>query len=192
MVIDNVFGIDVGRQFHEWFNGEFAERFAQRHPGEGITLVILDPDKVLASMLAWRDPLVNMMIVAHIGDDEAAFGSGGTQQNVAGKLQFVLRNQLDSSEARKQPELVRPGDFPYQGAGFWGSVIGGVSGLSQEDDWATFQICAEKLTELLRAANTAAMDQAEKLGAQDDCPIDTKYLRGIVLADIVPDPAPSA
>jgi hypothetical protein len=182
MNIENVFGINVHSQFMEWFDGEYAEQFAQRYPDKGISLIILDPDMSLASMYGWRDPLVNAIIAAHIGDDDAAHGSGGTQDNVAGKLQFVLRTGYDSEFARIRPHLLREGDFPYQGAGSYEDFFGGVSGLAQEDDWAEFQVCVDKLIVLLSAAGNAAVAEAARLRELPDTPVDVKYLRGINLA----------
>ena len=49
--LTNHFGINVKEKFLSWFHGDFAKEFAERFPGKGITLVILDPDNTLLACL---------------------------------------------------------------------------------------------------------------------------------------------
>lgn len=186
MDLIDVFGINVKDQFLNWFNGDFAKMFGERFPGKSMTLIILDPDDLIDLMTSWRNPLSYEIIEAHLGDEGATTDPDGTRDNVVGKLRFVLRTLSDSVVAETEPQLVREGDFPWEGAGSYEGYIGGVSGLRKEDDWKIFCMCVDKLNELVGAVNIAAMARAAELREQDDCPAGTKYLQGI---DLTEEPA---
>jgi hypothetical protein len=187
MNLSNVFGVNVHGMFMDWFNGEFTEMFEGRFPGKGMTLVILDTDDIIELERHWRDPMGRAMIVAHIGDKETAVTNNGTMQNVEGKLRFVLRTGRNSVDAETQQDLVSPGDFPWEGAGHYRNNIGGVSGLAKEEDWEMLCICVDKLIDLLKQVNTAAMAMSDKLRRKTDCPAGAKYLNGINVSGEFPD-----
>ncbi len=182
--LTNHFGIDVKRRFNDWFHGEFAAEFAERFPNKGITLVILDPDNLMQACLEWRNPLAHEIFVGVLGDPKASNEPGGTYNNVAGKLTYVLRTiSVTSLEAETDYVMLRPGDFPWEGAGMHEEFLGGVSGLAKEDDWAVYCQCIDKLRELLEAVGKKAKETADELRGTEDAPIGAKYLNGIVLAD---------
>ena len=68
---------------------------------------------------------------------------------------------MPSSEARNRPDLVEPGDFPWEGAGVYRGYLGGVSGFKEESDWWTYCRIVDKLIELRAAVGQRAI-QASK------------------------------
>ncbi len=164
MDLTNHFGINVEKRFKNWFHGEFADYFEARFPDQTMTLVILDPDRVVSSSLAWDKPEKHMMLALYQGPKRHHAKPGGTLENVYGKLRFALRTIDDSiqSELAIEDDRLRPGDFPWEGAGWYYACIGGVSGLSKEEDWEMFCLCVDKLMELLSAAGRAARAKREK------------------------------
>ncbi len=180
----NHFGINVERKFLDWFRGEFATEFAERFPGKGITLVILDPDNLFQACLDWRTPLAHEILLGVLGDPKASNEPGGTYNNVVGKLMYVLRtNTYHSLDAETDYVMLRPGDFPWEGAGMYKEFLGGVSGLAKQDDWAVYCQCIDKLRELLEAVGKKAKETADELRGTEGAPIGIKYLNGIVLTD---------
>jgi len=166
----------------------FTERFGD---DKGMTLVVLNPDDVIGSSLDWSLPLKYKLVIGHVGDEvsvEAAKGPEGTLANVCGKLRFVLRNYSDSVFAETAYAYIRPGDFPWEGAGIHLEFFGGVSGLAKEEDWEMYCLCIDKLVELLSAVNEAAMklyfelDEAGKLPENGG-----KYFIGINVGDQFPE-----
>jgi hypothetical protein len=180
--LNNHFGIDVQVRFDAWFHGEFAAEFQERWPGKGISLVVLDPDSRVAACLDWDTPLNHAVIVDFLGNEESHEKKGGTLNNVAGKLQYVLRTSCDSLRAETDYAYLRPGDFPWEGAGERKDFIGGVSGLAKEEDWEVFGRCIDRLIELLGKVGRAAKAKAESLHTSDDPPIGAKYLH-VTLTD---------
>jgi hypothetical protein len=189
MDLTNVFGVNVRDMFMKWFDGEFTENFAERFPDkEGLTLVILDPQRGLELYDLWENPLSSTLLQAYIGDEEASLEAGGTRENVERKLRFVLRT-LGQGSVMAEHELaymVLPGDFPVEGAGEHMGFYGGVSGLKKQDDWTVFTECVDKLVELLQLVNEAAAARAKELSSRDDAPVDAKYLIGIDVSDLFP------
>lgn len=164
MDLTNHFGINVEKRFKNWFHGEFADYFAVRFPDQTMTLVILDPDRAISSSLDWDKPEKHAMIILYQGPKRYHAKPGGTLENVYGKLRYVLRVFDDSirSELAIEDDRLRPGDFPWEGAGWYFACFGGVSGLSKEEDWEMFCLCVDKLMELLSAAGRAARAKREK------------------------------
>jgi hypothetical protein len=182
--LTNHFGIDVKRKFLDWFHGDFAKEFAERFPGKGITLVILDPDNLFQASLDWHTPLAHEILVGVLGDLKASNEPGGTYNNVAGKLTYVLRTgSYESLDAETNYAMLRPGDFPWQGAGLYEEFPGGVSGLDKEDDWTVYCECIDKLRELLDAVGKKAMEVADELRGTEGASVGFKYLNRIVLRD---------
>ncbi|MDQ5944314.1 MAG: hypothetical protein QG658_381, partial [Patescibacteria group bacterium] len=147
-----------------WFHGEFAEYFAARFPDQTMTLVILDPDRTFEYFINWKKPEKYAMLALHHGPKRHHAKPGGTLENVYGKLRYTLRVIDDSiqSEQAISDDQLRPGDFPWEGAGWHFDYIGGVSGLSKEEDWEMFCLCVDKLMELLSAAGRAARAKREE------------------------------
>ncbi len=158
MDLTNHFGINVKNFFKNWFHGEFAEYFAARFPDQTMTLVILDPDRTFEYFINWKKPEKYAMLALYQGPKRHHAKPGGTLENVYGKLRYTLRVIDDSiqSEQAISDDQLRPGDFPWEGAGWHFDYIGGVSGLSKEEDWEIFCLCVDKLMELLSAAGRAA------------------------------------
>lgn len=182
--LTNHFGINVQEKFLSWFHGDFAKEFAERFPGKGITLVILDPDNTLLACLDWHTPLAHQIFVGVLGDPKASNEPGGTYNNVAGKLMYVLRTgSYESRAAETDYAMLRPGDFPWEGAGLYQDFLGGVSGLDKEDDWAVYCQCIDKLRELLEAVGKKAKEIADLRRGAQGFPVEVKYLNRIVLAD---------
>lgn len=175
--LTNHFGIDVEKKFIDWFHGKFATEFAERFPDKkGISLVILDPDNIVKVRAEWSDPLANAILVSYLGDQEAHTKADGTLQNVAGKLSFCLRGGYTHSRQAEESFLwVRPGDFPWEGAGEYRGFYGGVSGLDKADDWAVYQQCIGKLIEILEAVGKKALERTEQLRKSDDAPVGARY-----------------
>jgi hypothetical protein len=175
--LTNHFGIDVEKRFLDWFHGEFAKEFAERFPEKkGISLVILDPDNIVKVVTEWGSPLENAILVSYLGDQEAHTKADGTLQNVVGKLRYVLRNGEETSlEAEEDDLWVRPGDFPWEGAGEHKGFYGGVSGLDKADDWAVYTQCIDKLIEILKPIGKKALERTEELRSSEDPPVGARY-----------------
>ncbi len=177
MDLTNHFGIDVARQFADWFDGEFAERFAKRFPDKTMTLIVLDPDQLISSCLHWEDPKKHIVLDGYLGSWEGVMKAGGTWENVLGKLRYVLRTMENSVEAETDYINLRPGDFPWEGAGEYKGFTGGVSGLAKEEDWEIFCFCVDKLFELITRVGQAAAIKTEQLRKAPDADPRAKYLR---------------
>ncbi|HMS91880.1 MAG TPA: hypothetical protein PJ993_00785 [Candidatus Saccharibacteria bacterium] len=187
MDLKKVHGVNVLRMFMDWFEDEFYEEFYQRFPDKGMTLVVLDSDNLIDLQQNWRHPQGFEMIVAHIGDEAIAIAANGTYENVKGKLRFVLRTGMDSVMAETRQDFVRPGDFPWEGAGEHEGYIGGVSGLAKEEDWEMYCKCVDKLIELLKKVISRAMERSNQLRKLPDCPHGAKYMYAIDVSDMFPD-----
>lgn len=187
MDLKNVHGVNVLRMFMDWFEGEFTDEFVQRFPDKGMTLVVLKSDEFVELQQNWRHPQGFQMIVAHIGDEAIATAENGTYDNVLHKLHFVLRTGEDSATAEIRQDLVRPGDFPWEGAGEYEGYVGGVSGLAKEEDWEMYCKCIDKLIELLTKVISKAMERSDKLRKQPDCPTGAKYMYHIDVSDLFPN-----
>lgn len=189
--LKDVFGVNVLAWLTTWFNGEFTTMFNERWH-QGMTLVVLNTDDFVELMQGWRDPLKFAMINFYIGGRDEALKTDGTRDNVAGKLRWVLRHlwrsmMANSVHSETKHDQVRVGDFTWEGAGLYRGYIGGVSGLKKKEDWMLFCFFIDKLIELLDLVNTAAMQKADELRKQPDCPEGVKYLIGINVADQFPE-----
>lgn len=190
MDLKDIFGVNVEEQFLAWFHGEFTEKFHKRFPeAEGLTLLILNPETWIDSVQYHYSPADEILVEAVIGDQDKASADGGTNQNVLGKLRFVLRTTQDSRLAEDElVYLLQPGDFPYEGAGEHRHFFGGVSGLAKEDDWRVFCECVDKLIELLMPVCQAARERAEQMRKDESLAQnvrnEAKYLRGIDVSDL--------
>lgn len=181
--LTNHFGINVQEKFLSWFHGDFAKEFAERFPGKGITLVILDPDNIVKLLSEWDIPLANAILTTYLGDEGAHTKADGTLQNVVGKLRYCLRTaEVMSLRAEADYAWVRPGDFPWEGAGAHDGFLGGVSGLDKEDDWAVYCQCIDKLLEILEAVGKKALERTEELRSSDNTYIGARYCN-VVLTD---------
>lgn len=123
-----------------WTNYYLPVVFYPKYPGKDVAVVILD-----SSMRhSWTSPLDVPMFYLATGEgngldpDDRFFGRSGLVANIEGKLRFSLRTSLNSAEAERRPDLLLPGDFPWEGAGEHRNYKGGASGVSQEGDWRTF------------------------------------------------------
>lgn len=185
MDLSNVFGVNVEDEFLRWFRGAYTEGFAKRYPGKGMTFVVLDPDKGLSLFDSWETPLQYAMFTLHMGDEAVATAPDGTLENVEGKLRFVLRTLgRDSVEAEDAlSHMVRPGDFAWEGAGEDDGFIAGVSGLAKQQDTLERRHCIAMLKAILAAVDKLAITKADKLRREPGCPLGTKYLNGINVAE---------
>ena len=165
-------GTDIEAQLLVWFLTVFLPMFHKRfdkqardatgRPAE-IAVVILDSGEPHD----WRSPLDN---IAHLlrSSHEASmfdrfFGPVGIFANICGKLAFTLREKLDSVFAEKRPDLLRPGDFPHQGAGTYRHYRGGASGLPNgADDWWCFKQVVDELIRLKREATRQALKDSKE------------------------------
>lgn len=193
MNLTDVFGVNVEERYRRWFRDVYVPEFRKRYPDKDITAIILNNEDAVELLNYWSEPLNDMLIMLHTGDEEAAEAPGGTKDNVEGKLRFVLRVGQDSVEAEDAlVHLVLPGDFPYEGAGIHEGFIGGVSGLKKEDDWKEYERLVDKLIEMLREVCSAAVAKANELRAQEDAPAGVKYLKDIDVSDQFPEPSTEA
>lgn len=178
------FGVDIQAQLSEWWFGQKLPELRRRF-GNNINLyfALLDPTSI--DMYDPGSPLEEMLyeLASHEGelapDDDAYdlfYGPTGLRANVGGKLRFVMRTGRDSDVAETRPDLLEPGDFPFEGAGTYYEYRGGVSGLKKEDDGMVFREIVEKVIELRAAAAQVAVD-ACKGRAPGDGPT-VKYLGG--------------
>lgn len=127
-------------ELNEWFDGEFTRDFHEKYGDEAeISVVIFDGSINGNPVPGWQ---------RGIGTDAKIDGPEGLTSNVLHKGRFVLRTGLDSSEARNHPELVEPGDFPWEGAGTYRGKKGGASGLNEESDWWVFRRVVDKYWEI--------------------------------------------
>ncbi len=136
MADDLYFGMNLQSRMQAWFSASFYFEVLRRKYGDGCMIAGAILDSTLQH--DWQDPLANMAVCLQHGTEERIGGPEGLLANVQGKLHFCLRTRLNSSEARLRPDLLEPGDFPYEGAGFYRGYAGGVSGLSEEQDWWVF------------------------------------------------------
>jgi hypothetical protein len=133
----------------DWWGREFLPEFHEKfdtYDANGnlqvaqLYVVLLDP----AETHDWHVPLTNAIVLLSTNQEEA-LQPDGLRDNVVGKLAFSLRTGLPSSEAARQPHLLRRGDFPYAGA----DPEGGASGVSEEGDFWCYQQVKAKFEELL-------------------------------------------
>jgi|GEM_PF-3930462 len=135
------FGTNIGSQMVEWWRGEFLPTIeTARSDGNGglkpVATVILAP----VVQHNWRLPLQYVLVrldTSHEGTHEQDRFTGpvGLYLNVAGKLRFSLRTEQDSIFAELNPDLLLPGDFPWEGALYnYNGYTGGTSGLRKQDD----------------------------------------------------------
>jgi hypothetical protein len=172
------FGVNVKQQLIDWIEGEFAAELVAKY-GEGNTdfFVMVAPAGSMSYLLSYlADDLDALLVYGH-GDPELMQGDEGLEANVTHKMCFVARTGLPSSEACIRPDLVEPGDFPWEGAGVYRGYFGGVSGLKEESDWWVFRRIVDKLIELRAAVGQQAI-QASK----DRLP-GMKYMKGELPAD---------
>lgn len=142
------FGEEVDIALQNWFIDEFSSVLRQKY-GEGaeVSVVIVDPKS------NWQQPLPSYISCGNADDPRYS----DLVENVEHKLRFVLRTGLNSSEAATRPDLVEPGDFPYEGAGYYRGYCGGASGLNEESDWWVFRRTVDKLIELRALAASPAI-----------------------------------
>lgn len=182
MDLANVHGINVLELFTTWFHGSYAEKFFKKYGADAhMSLVILDNDGQARLSANWNTPLKYAIITLSLGDPKLAEGAVGTIKNVEGKLKFFCRTGLDSVEAETRPYLVRPGDFPYEGAGEHQYTFGGVSGLKKEEDWAEFQACVEQLNHLIGLVVKVAVAKAKRMRDAGPVGANVKYLRNVTV-----------
>lgn len=158
------FGVDVDRQVLNWWEG-YKSTVRQRYgDGANVMVYVLDPTRDHE----WRMPLAGWLyrLVSSAEDLD------GLMTNIAGKLQFCLRTGLNSVEAEKRFDLLEPGDFPWEGAGFYRGYVGGASGLNKESDWRVFCEVVDQVI-VYRAAAAARAVEASRAKVPD-----WKYLDG--------------
>lgn len=187
----NVFGVNVEKMFRVWFENQYLPAFRELYPDKDITAVLLDPRLgYFEQMQSWDNPLALSHIVLHSDNSTAgsiaATAPGGTLENVKRKLCYCLRIMANSVYAEEYPESIREGDFPWEGAGEINGIVGGVSGLKKDEDWAELKKLIAKLRELLRAVNGAAVTKAAGLKGTPEHNLGAKYLIGINVADQFP------
>jgi hypothetical protein len=177
------FGTDVDGQLKDWWRGEGIDELRKRFgPEVNIYFGVLDP--AMADIFDCEFPLEELLHSLDTRqasqaegvtvDDDYFFGETGLQANVDGKLAFVLRTGLDSSEAQTRADLVEPGDFPMAGAGTYRGYKGGVSGLAAADDWIVFCWIVDKVIQLRAAAAQAAISACKN--RDPNAGADIKYL----------------
>jgi len=136
-----------------WFTTEFMPEFHKKYGKDAeIAVVILRNDVTVD----WANPLDDSpLVLANVKErrwEELV-------DNIAGKLRFVLRTGRNSADARHRPDLLEPGDFPFEGAGAYMNRTGGASGLMEESDWWVFKRVVEQYNKL-RAKYTAPAVEA--------------------------------
>jgi hypothetical protein len=151
-----IFGLDIQQEMELWWDGEFMPVLAAKYGSFSVFVRILDP----AAQHDWaRLDEVHSVLVAlqHVVSSE------DFEENVYRKLRFTVRTGLDSSEARRQPHLIEPGDFPHAGAIAYRGIAGGASGLPEESDvWVVQQVIDHVVA--LRAARAQLAVQACRSG----------------------------
>jgi hypothetical protein len=145
------FGEEIDVALQNWLMDEFKAVLHRKYGEDAeVGVVILDP----AASYSWQNRIAGDYISCGNADDPRY---SELVENVEHKLRFVLRTGLNSSEATIRPDLVEPGDFPYEGAGFYRGYCGGASGLNEETDWWVFRRTVDKLIELRSAAAAPAI-----------------------------------
>lgn len=170
----NVYGINVAQMWHDWFNDDegkkgFTKWYMSRYGdlGNTTTVTFVPEDRMSEA----RDPRQWLgsrydfiQFTRFIGGPEtAAREPNGTFYNVLGKMQFSVRTGLDSVFAETHKHLVRPGDFPWEGAVFMESGLWVVSGLEKDEDALVGRRCATKLEALLGEVIGKAMEIAQQM-----------------------------
>ena len=152
-----IFGLDIQQEMERWWLGEFRPTLTAKYGAFSIFVRILDP----ATQHDWLhlDETHSVLVaLQHVVSSE------DFEQNVYRKLRFTIRTGLDSSEARRQPHLVEPGDFPHAGAIVYRGIAGGASGLPEESDVWVVQQVIDHVVEL-RSARAQLAIQACISGA---------------------------
>jgi hypothetical protein len=137
------FKADLSSAMVLWFNEEFIPECRKKYGDNFEIAVVIIGNGAKPS---WQKPYegANPLILSNVDvprRDELV-------KNVWGKLQFVLRTGRPSSDARLRPDLIEPGDFPFEGAGIYEDRSGGASGDKEEVDWWTFRRCVDKYNQL--------------------------------------------
>ncbi|HSX01598.1 MAG TPA: hypothetical protein VLF67_05135 [Candidatus Saccharimonas sp.] len=136
------FGAPIGDAFLDWFHNQFVPQMKAKY----------GPDFEFATIIRRHDRSIDVAVAN--GEGEKFTGPEGLFANIEHKLAFVDRTGLNSSEARNRPDLVEPGDFPFEGAGTYRGYTGGVSGGKEESDWWIFCQVVDRWIEL-RASSAA-------------------------------------
>lgn len=158
------FGVDIDAELLDWWYEEYLPELRRRHGDDiNVATVVLDP--MMYDLLDWERSLAQELyrLVSGDRDSEVFAGEVGLVANIGGKLAFVLRTGLDSLEAEKRPDLVEPGDFPWEGAGTYRGYKGGTSGLAKESDWRVFMDVVDKTIELRAAAAQTPLASWDRL-----------------------------
>lgn len=182
--LENFFGIDAKAQFELYLDSdEFVEWLEANCPAtdpeypDPVSFALLNPD--WRDFYDWRNPFGgNNLLFSYVasGDVVAGMEPDGTMENVEHKLRFVLRTGLNSVEAQTRLDLVRPGDFPHEGAGTYRGYTGGVSGRKAPQDWIIFCHLVDKLIEILQQIGAQANARCDIERKVPDCKVGTKYL----------------
>jgi hypothetical protein len=144
------FGVDVEALMREWFYATFVPAVIADYGDSPFAVVVLS-NRVRHD---WTNPFKSGSVLLRFayGSEEKVNGEEGLYANVERKLRFVLRTGLDSSWSETHPHLLEPGDFPYRGAGTANDFVGGVSGFSQDQDWAVFERFTSAFTDVRESA----------------------------------------
>ena len=160
MPADNRFGIDISDQMYVWFL-DVKVPLIRTNYGEDTDLACIILKQ--GHGLSWDDPAEKILAAVELGlisgeESDKFTGPEGLLMNVVGKIRFYLRTGRNSVEALTRPDLVEPGDFPFEGAGEYRGYEGGVSGGRQESDWRWFCEIVDRYIELRVAAAKPAIE----------------------------------
>ena len=146
------FGTDLEAAVQGWWSTVFQAVAQEKFPSSTLAVVVLRSDVVHD----WRDPAVAGTALL-----ELRHGDGDTDllvRNIQHKLHFTLRTGLDSMHARRNPQLIEPGDFPHGGAVAHRGFVGGASGLVEESDvWVVQQVIDQLVVIRADAARKAVL-----------------------------------
>jgi len=170
------FGVPVNDQLAAWIDDEFAHQLSVKYDRDIAFAVKINTAGALCGV---HESSSLPPVFQHIyGERAKSENPEGYLDNIDGKLRFVYRTGLPSSEARNRPDLLEPGDFPAEGAGTYRGYTGGVSAFKEETDWWVFCRIVDKLIELRSsAANSAIVASKSK-----DRKPGQKYLQNLGVA----------
>lgn len=149
------YGGDLTTLMEQWFVAEFLPEFYKKYGKDAEIAVFIANSAV---RLDWTDPFGSGTPGGVVLGNVTGNRMTELIDNVVGKLRFVLRTGRPSADARHRPDLLEPGDFPFEGAGTYMGRTGGASGLMEESDWWVFKRVVEQYNKLRAELTKSAVD----------------------------------
>jgi hypothetical protein len=154
------FGVDIDAAMQEWWQG-YTVGFHREFGEEAAILVQVFDSRQPNLYTVGCAPLVRYDF--RTGPFNTHFiGQEGLQENIERKFYAIQRLGERSLIFEERPDLLEPGDFPYDGAGIYRNYPGGASGLPTGAlDWRVFADVVDVLIEMRSAAAARAVNASK-------------------------------